>query len=106
VQTQRRWLQGLLQSKSSVKLVVAPSGLLGNPSLANTPVNDYAGSCANDWDCFPQAQISVLHMLSNATGCVIVLSGARSAREGAIACSWLLRRRLPCVVPDAVRLCR
>ena len=72
---QRRWLQWQLHNTpASVNIVVAPSGLLGNP--ASSAGNAQAGCTGTEWDCYRPAQVNLLHTLSNATGCTIVLSGA------------------------------
>lgn len=74
---QRRWLQWqLYNAPASVNIVVAPGGLLGNPS--SDAGNAEGGCTGTEWDCYRPAQVNLLHTLSNATGCTVVLSGAPS----------------------------
>lgn len=64
------------ESTALVKIVVAPSGLIGNPMAPNNAANSFTGACnGNEWDCFRPAQVNLIHKLANSTGCVIVLSG-------------------------------
>jgi alkaline phosphatase D len=71
---QRKWLARALQKSSAqLNLIVAPSGVLGNPLTEATGAR--GGCSGSEWDCYPPAQVHLLHTLANATGCTIILSG-------------------------------
>jgi alkaline phosphatase D len=93
---QQKWLTRTLQKSSAqLNLVVAPSGVLGNPL---TQASGAGGGCSGiEWDCYPPAQVHLLHTLANATGCTIILSGKSSRPPQVVKGSqWCRVYSLPC----------
>jgi alkaline phosphatase D len=78
---QRRWLRHTLStSDAAVKLVVSGSVLLHYPlpyscGKASTSEDVKCRCSGDDWDCYSVAQRELLHLLSQTSGCVIVLTG-------------------------------
>ncbi|KAH9533048.1 hypothetical protein CY35_18G030200 [Sphagnum magellanicum] len=77
---QRLWLQDTLsQSEAPLKLIVSSSVVLGNPKpqmCGRASGGNVECICTgDDWECYKPAQLQLLHLLSEARGCVVVLTG-------------------------------
>ncbi|KAL3684029.1 hypothetical protein R1sor_002051 [Riccia sorocarpa] len=78
---QRLWLQeSLVRSEAPLKLVVSSSVLLGDlqPQMCDWDDEEPRSTCkcsGDDWECYKPAQLQLLHLLSAAPGCVVVLTG-------------------------------
>ncbi|BFI29582.1 hypothetical protein AXG93_3242s1330 [Marchantia polymorpha subsp. ruderalis] len=78
---QRLWLQeSITKSTAPLKLVVSSSVLLGDlqPQMCDWNNEGTSSTCmcsGDDWECYKPAQLQLLHLLSTAPGCVVVLTG-------------------------------
>lgn len=71
---QRRWVQEQLQRSSTpLKIVGSGSVLLGSLTFKDEDGNECS---EDDWYCWPNAQVNLLHTLANVSaGCLVLITG-------------------------------
>ncbi|MCO5609407.1 hypothetical protein L7F22_063633 [Adiantum nelumboides] len=79
---QRRWFEdAILSSNAPLKLVVSSSVVLGNPikksclDLGSSTTEAECPCFGDDWECYKPAQMQLLNVLTQSSGCVVLLTG-------------------------------